>query len=344
MPEISISFLSSRGAGLNSDMKLVQEKIALEFPNGEYSFRYFLRKEMTENPMVRQGLIDAKKEFCQSIENAICTDTSLNVACREGQYNRVLLAVAYDYQFKSALRVKNNDIKNKLKTFRHFTHIITGSPFVDGLLKDAYNMEGITAIQGVPTPFIWELNQPTNQEQMRKSLEFYFPQMKGKKVFAIILYDDNKQRKNFVSKVDIKALIKKLGDDWFVLTNQEEIMEDASHLDMKYHDRFGYVSRILPGQDVLYVADALVTNYGRFASSFASRKKPLFCAKMKENYFEKYMEQCFGTMYLEKWSDLLELDFQHSAMLQQQDEFQRLFCYEELKSPYQTVIDLMRNK
>ena len=88
--------------------------------------------------------------------------------------------------------------------------------------------------------------------------------------------------------IDVKQWMKELGEEWFVFTNSEILMENAFSMGNQYKKSFGYVNRILPVPDLLYATDVLVTNNGRLASAFSILEKPLYVCRYNKNYFEKY--------------------------------------------------------
>lgn len=344
MPEKSITFLSTRGAGLSSDLKLVEENLMKGIGEDGVSYRFFLKNGRSENPMARQGFIRAKREFCESMTNVICADTSLSgVAKAEQESARILLGSPYDYQFKNELilRGKKEDFAG-WKTLQGFTHIIPGSPFTEQLVKKAYQLEEVTVLSGLCLPSVWDLNRPEKQEEKREGVTFYFPAAEKKRILALLIYGDDIKRRTFLKGFDIRRFLKVLGKDWFVMTNLEEMMEAAYTLNARYRDSFGYAGRILPGSDLLYMADALVTNNGRFASYFASRHKPMYCVTYKDNFFERYMKRCHPAMCLVNSEDFMRADFGMDGIPEGQREFDRLFSYEELKSPYETIAELIK--
>lgn len=342
MIEKSITFLSNRGAGLNSDMRLVERNLVDMLGQDSFSSRFFLKNERRKNPMARQGIERAKMEFCRKLANVICADASLAKGMKFQEGVRILLASPYDYQFKNELSLKKR--AGGLKTFRRFTHIVPGCPFTAQLMKDGYYLDKTSLLEDICFPFVWEINRPEMQSEMREEIGFYFPAVKEKKVLALLLNRDKESWRNFLKKFDLKEFLNYLGEDWFVITNMEDLMEQSYTLSAKYGDSFGYVKRIMPEQNILYVADALVTNNGRYATYFASRHRPVYCMKYRGNYFEKYIKRNHPDMFLENFGKMLQVDFPLEGMPSGQKEFDRLFSYQELKCPYDTIGTLLREK
>jgi len=345
MSEKSITFLSNRGAGLNSDMRLVERNLVNLLGQDNFSSRFFLKNERRKNPMARQGIERARKDFCRELENVVCADASLAKGMKFREGVRILLASPYDYQFKNELLLKKKGKQSEgWKTFRRFTHIVPGSPFAAHLMKDGYYLNNISLLEDICLPFVWEINRPERRREMREEIGFYFPAVKEKKVLAILLTREKESRRNFLKYFDLKGFLKHLGEDWFVITNVEEMMEQSYTLSAKYGDSFGYIKRIMPEQDILYVADGLVTNNGRYATYFASRHRPIYCLKHKGSYFEKYMRKFHPAMFLGNFREMLQADFPLEGLPEGQQEFDRFFSYQELKCPYDAIGALLGNK
>lgn len=343
MQENSVTFLSSRGSGLNLDLKLLENYLTKHGAEDNYAFRFFLKSERIENMVARQGVSRAKKQFCENAINVICADTSLGKDVKqlgEGG-NRILLGSPYEYQFKNALLLEKKRSKGGWRTFTNYTHIIPGSPFSEKLIREGYQTDHAKILDGIALPLVWDLTQPESREQIRKEIEFYFPGMQGKKVLAIMVYGEEDNREGFAKNFDVKGLVEKLGEDWFVITNLEPILEAAYALGSKCKDSFGYVDRLFLAQKVLYFSDAMITNNGRFAACMAALKKPIYCVDYKENYFEQYMRECYPELYLTSSEKVLRCDFGTDNMSQAQQRFQQAFSYGEWKCPYEIVRNLV---
>ncbi len=343
MSENSITFLSNRGAGLNSDMNLLEKNLVDMAGQDGFSTRFFLKNERRKNPMARQGIERAKLEFCRELANVVCADASLAKGMKFQEGVRILLASPYDYQFKNGMFLKKKGKKGTgFKTFRRFTHVVPGCPFTAQLMKDGYYMERTELLEGICLPFVWDMNRPERQREMAEEIGFYFPAVGEKKVLALLLNRERESRRNCLKSFDLKGFLDYLGEGWFVITNVEELMENAYTLSAKYRNSFGYVKRIMSEQDILYVADAMVTNNGRYAGYFASKHKPLYCLKYRRSHFEKYMKAYHPAMYVGSFRDLMQVNFSSEGVPEGQREFDRLFAYPELKCPYDAIGALLQ--
>lgn len=345
MSEKSITFLSNRGAGLNADMNLLEKNLVNMINQNDFSSRFFLKNERRKNPMARQGIELARKEFCRELANVVCADASLAKGMRFQEGVRILLASPYDYQFKNEMNLRKRGKRGTgWKTFRRFTHVVPGSPFTARLMREGYYLENTELLEGICLPFVWEMNVPERQKAVGEEIGFYFPAVGEKKVLALLLNREKESRRNFLKNFDLKSFLDYLGEEWFVFTNVEELMENSYTLGAKYKNSFGYVKRIMSEQDILYVADAMVTNNGRYASCFASRHKPLYCLKYRGSYFEKYIKTTHPAMYLRNFRELMQADFSVEGVPEGQREFDQLFSYPELKCPYDAIGALLRRE
>lgn len=342
MSKKEITFLSSRGRSLSTDLSLVKSYLA-QLPGEDLWFRYYLNNELHRNPVAGYGFRRAKKTFCEGMTNAICVDASLasnlNNLAPEGQ--RILLAVPYDYQFKNMVLMEEKKKQFRLRTMSRFTHIIAGSPFAAELLKRAYRLEDRELIEGVNLPFAWDTVQPDSRQKMQDRIYFYFPQARGKKVLAVIVYgDEDKKRKDW-ENFDTKQFTKNLGPDWFVFTNSELLMENAFSMSNRYKENFGYMDRILPVPSLLYLADVLVTNNGRLAAGFSLQKKPVYACQYNKNYFEKYMSLRYPGLYFSRADQLLSHPFAAGPLTEEQNRFCAQMSYSDGQAPYETIAGIL---
>lgn len=342
MNKTEITFLSSYGRGLSNDLALVKDYIVAQ-SSDEFMFRYYLNNEKHNNPLVAHGYRRAKKDFCDGVTNVICTDASLtskiNNMAPEGQ--RILLAVPYDYQFKNMVLMEEKNRKFHLNTFARFTHIIPGSPFTADLLKRAYNMEDKEFIENVSLPLACDLCSAERQKEVAEHIFYYFPQARGKKILSVIVYGDMEMKRKDWESLDVKQWIKDLGDDWFLFTNSELLMNRTVSMGNHYKENFGYINKMLPVPDLLYVADVLVTNNGRLASAFSILDKPVYSCHYNKNYFEKYMSLKYPDMYFHDAAAMCDHSFKAEEKTETQKKFSRNMSYGPEADPCHKVAGLL---
>lgn len=336
MSEKELTFLSTRGRGLGIDLALLKLYLS-ENHTQQLSYRFYLNNEMNKNPLAAHGYRRAKKDFCEGMTNALCLDASLasNMRHALGEGKRIMLSVPYDYQFKNMLTLEKGKTLN-LNTLAAFEYVLAGSPFSERLLTKAYRKQECQTLMRVTLPFVWDLLQEEKRHEVAERIYYYFPEARGKRILSIIVYgDEDKKRKDW-EHFSVKEFLKILGEDCFVFTNSEVLMENSFALSSKYRTRFGYINRILPVQEVLYITDALVTNNGRFAASFACYKKPIWACSYNRNWFEKYMAHCYPGMFLANAEQLMQ-EVTETTLTAEQQKFCRDMVYEELVSPYEAV-------
>ena len=155
-------------------------------------------------------------------------------------------------------------------------------------------------------------------------IEFYFPKSKGKKIISIIttVTKSNKQ------SIDIKSFLDSLDEEYFVLTNCIYVFEQSAEISNDYSERLGYIN-------VLYISDCLSTNIGRYAATFCSTKKPIFCLKYRNNAFEKYMNREFKKLYIDSVDEkTVNRLFCNEA---EQKGFQDYFSYDSNENPCEII-------
>lgn len=340
MSSKQFTFLSTRGRGLGVDMALLKNYLS-QAHGDNINFRFYLKNEMHKNPMVAHGYRRAKKEFCEQAGNIICMDPSLNTGMRRnmGEGARIMLSVPYDYQFKNMLTLEKGNSLN-LNTLGAFEYIFCGSPFSQRLLRNAYREQENQTLLPVVLPFCWDLLQEEKKRKIMEKIAYYFPQAARRKIVSILVYGDEEKKRKDWENFDVKMFLKQLGEDVFVFTNSELLMENAFSLSSNYQKNFGYVNRILPVQELLYVSDTLVTNNGRFAASFAYRNRPIWVCAYNQNWFEKYMQQCYPDMFLVSAEQMNEKLIQ-DELSQEQKKFCKDMVYTDMKSPYDSIDDIM---
>lgn len=333
MSKKNLTFLSTRGRGLGIDLALLKSYLSKQH-TGAFEYRFYLNNEMNKNPLAAHGYRRAKKEFCKGLTNALCLDASLASNMKNSLLDgtRVMLSVPYDYQFKNMLSLEKGKEMN-LNTFAAFDCIFAGSPFSERLLKNAYRKHENQKIMPVTLPFVWELLQEEKRQEIANKIYYYFPEAKGKKIVSILVYGDEEKKRKDWERFSIKQLIKNLGEDFFVFTNSEILMENSFSLSSEYRSSFGYINRILPVQDILFVTDMLVTNNGRFAASFSCLEKPIWACSYNRNAFEKYMEFVYPNMYFNSPEKMLQ-NLKEKPLTTEQKKFCSDMVYKDVVSPY----------
>lgn len=72
-----ISFVSTRGRDLNSDLQIVKDDLMTALPDME--FQYYLNKTATKIPLINTKMEDARRTFCSEAQNIICMDPSIPI-------------------------------------------------------------------------------------------------------------------------------------------------------------------------------------------------------------------------------------------------------------------------
>ena len=331
-----ISFVGTRNRGLSPDLKFAKQYLESNLANPV--FRYLAVNENSKNRWLKKGSKNAKKEYAKTVRNALCVDASLPVKMnKDEEAKHVLISVPYDYQFKAMNKADSHSVKKK-KTYNSFTHVITTSPFAKDLFEKCYETKAIK-IDGVCTPMVWSMNDDKEVAKKRRLYEKFFPQIKGKKIMSILLAGEPEdEEKNPYEKLDLKAFLDSLDDEWFVFTNKEYILEKAIELDASYKNKFGFAKKMLDSRELLYFSDCVVTNSGMYASYFASKKKPIFCLRFLDNGFEKYMKKNYPSLYIKDLNRTENIDF--GLFDNENKRFGEYFTYSLDTNPNEKIMEI----
>lgn len=333
MDNKTITFISSRGRGITPDLALVKDYFAKNYKN-EYTFRYYVKNENTKKPFAKKGFIDGKRKFCKDMLHAVCMDTSLPINLKDPSPNsiRLFMAVPYDYMFKNALLMEEDPDGDYFKSLKSYTHIMPGCPFEEKLLKKVTYTADKTFINGVNLPFALDIMNKEKQEKVRATFEYYYPGMKNKKVIAILTAGrfDGEEETDPLIQTNIKGIMDSLDEEYFIITNNQGLMEAAAALNSRYCERFVFVNHLLQIQNILYFADVLITNNSRFAGTFSTQKKPIYCLSYKDNSFEKYMGKHYPGMCL-KMLDGMQ-DCSERGLNAEQEKFCKEFSCESTEN------------
>lgn len=77
-----------------------------------------------------------------------------------------------------------------------------------------------------------------------------------------------------------------IDDDWFVITNNWDLVELSYQLPYQYSSKFGYIKNKISLNDMMYLSDMLITNSSKHAGNFSITKKPI--------YYLEYLPKIFG--------------------------------------------------
>ncbi len=334
-----VEFISSHGRGFNTDLKIIKEYL---FNNvDDIKFDFFIGKDNAKNPFYAKGVRKARAEFNKSVSNVICMDGSLPAKLNKNfdNTNRILFSVPFDYQFKIGYYLIKNGKFNEKKTFKNFTHIFPGSKFGEELLNQVF-VNDAKIIKDVELPFNWLVDYGNKKEYFKTKFEYYFPKMKGKKVISIVT-NSLKSTNDIKLKCDLKEFLDRISDDWFVLTNNYSLFNQASQLDEKYTEKFGYVNIFIPLQWVMCFTDCLLTNVGRYATVFASTGNPVYCLNFMKNYFEKYVKSIYPTMFINSLDDFNKEYLDNHDEIEDIKKFVDMFSYNSPVSPGKKLVEII---
>lgn len=329
-----VSFIGSKGRGINPDLQILKDYIQ---ENSDIEIETYFSNENSKNEMIGLGSKIGKENYSKKAADLVCVDGSLPAKkfLVNPKGTKILVATPYDFLLKAL----NRGDKNK-KTFQNFTHIMVNSPIEKRIVDEVYKTKGVEVIEGYTSPMAYDIYKQNNIEEKYEKLETYYPQSKGKKIVAILLsgkFEDDEE--NPYTELDWKKLADNVPDDWFIVTNSEELIENAVHLGPEYQEKIGFMKQMLDFRKVLYLADALVTNTFMFATCMAAVKKPVFAIFNKNNGFENYMHENYQNLWI---SDLTTIGTRISEAKQEEfEKFWAEFSYSPEKNPCAKVLEIL---
>lgn len=307
----TLSFYSVRKRGVTMDIQLIKDY--LEQTDEDIAFRFFTKNEINENPKITQMIRLSKKEFSKTTGHALCIDESMpkDLPGKEPGVCRLYLAQPFDFLFKNYLS-KESKQHNKM-TFSACTHIFTGVPLVNKLVCKNYNTDHLTVIEDVCLPKTWDILHGQKRDQIRKYMEYYFPQMKNKKIVSVLLTGTkrNEEGELIFPGESLKKLADLMDDDVFILYNALDIARSLEEVSGDYKDRLGFTGCYLTDSQIVYITDLLITNTANHAVDFAGTGKPVYCYSLKDNGFTTYMRENYPGLCLESLEELGDKDLFH---------------------------------
>ena len=128
-----------------------------------------------------------------------------------------------------------------------------------------------------------------------------------------------------------------MGDDWFFLTNNWDLVDISHQLPYRYSPRFGYIKNKLPVNNMLYVSDMLITNSGRHAGIFSITQKPIYYLEHLPNSFGTYIERFYPSMFLKNIDEVLDIDLKNTTLSEDQKNFCHEFSYAPTENPFEAI-------
>lgn len=343
MSKTKITFISSRGRGMDPELKIIKDSIVTS--DIQPQFRYFIKQERTKNVAYADGLKSAKKDLAKGSDHIICMDMSLNVPIKDMPENgkKILLQIPFNYMHEAAFDKQNKpNMANKVGS-KEFTHIYSHSPFGTELLKTTYDIDGVEIIEGYCSPVSYQLADEKIAKDNRELLTYYYPESEGKKIFGIYMRGKlSKKIEWFLENLDPEGFLASLPEDWFFLTDTQEVMELFRRTDITKARNFGYLPQIVQTQAAISFTDILITNQGHFLSYQAARRKPCYTMEYSNTNVDKYMERNYPQLHVktvDQFMNLIEHAKEYAEIHQKANEF---FSYPTTKDVREHLLQLLK--
>lgn len=161
-------------------------------------------------------------------------------------------------------------------------------------------------ITDVYIPFAEDINNKQKCDDMRIETEARYHQIEGKKILAILTSDTEQtgsQTKFY--NLDIKKLCDDMPDDWIIATNNFFIASQSASLSSKYANKLVILSKnSYLISNILYSAEAIVTDSSNYACIFSSTKKPFYINDYKDSNFTTYIKEAYPELFISELNSI----------------------------------------
>lgn len=177
--------------------------------------------------------------------------------------------------------------------YKNYTHVTVPAEAQIWTFEDAFHISkesGIFRPIGIARTdvFFW----PEFYQEQRKKLEDAFPQLAGKK---LILYSPTFRgsvaKATAPDQLDIAAMAKSLPEEYALLIKHHGLCKQRPPIPKEYENKFAFdmnANSILTIDELVAIADMMITDYSSLGFEFAIREKPLiFFAYDLEDYIDK---------------------------------------------------------
>lgn len=225
-------------------------------------------------------------------------------------------------------------VSNATKTW---DYLISPSPYATDAFRSAFNFKGNIIETGYPRNDIFYRD---DQNELIKVIRNRLNIPKGKKVilYAPTFRDDQTSARNrflFEIPLDLYKMKKSLGEDYVLLIRMHVVISNRIRIDEELQDFAQNVSNYSDMQELLLIADVLITDYSSVMFDFANTKRPML----------------FYTYDLEKYRDEVRgfyIDFEKEApgplIKTTEDLIYHIINLKNFKSKYGKKYDLFYKK
>ncbi len=337
----TVSFYSVRNRGITPEIHLIKRYLYNHID--DIDFRFFIRSEVNANEKITQMARRSREIFTRDTQHAICIDESFPRNFPEGDYVRLYIAEPFDHLFNNYLS-KDKSL-HKRNALDACTHVMAGSPLLSRLVKKNYHFDGQQIIDDAYLPLTWNIIHNPRKEDIRKKLEYYYPEMEGKKILTLLVIS-NPEIGGIEDRFDgdsMKKVLDSIDDDWFVLYNSLEMSLIFRNLPGEYMKKIGFTGSYLNDNDLLGVTDFLITNNGRYAVNYAGLRKPVYCLDINNMGFCDYMRIHHPGLYLKDPDEITLLDISSRDLNETEKSFYNEACIESNGSPFERILGLLRS-
>jgi teichoic acid glycerol-phosphate primase len=160
------------------------------------------------------------------------------------------------------------------KVYEKFNKVVVGSEVMAHIFINSFGLSSTAILRtGVPrTDFFYE---KASHGKLIKKFNLHYPKIKGKKVLLYAPTFRDSQLENFEIKLDINQMYEHLNRDYVLFIKLHPAVKANSYYQDLYPDFVYDFTRYKRINELLIIADILITDYSSIPFEFALLKKPM---------------------------------------------------------------------
>ncbi|MFF2447172.1 CDP-glycerol glycerophosphotransferase family protein [Neobacillus sp. NPDC058068] len=160
------------------------------------------------------------------------------------------------------------------RVYAQFNRIVVGSEKMAGIFVESFAVPAENMLRiGVPrTDFFFD---KTKHETIKKEFAHNYPRLKGKRILLYAPTFRDSQLADFQISLDIDKLYQTLKDDYLLLIKLHPAVQSSHNYQERYPDFVYDFSGFKRMNELLIIADLLITDYSSIPFEFALLNKPM---------------------------------------------------------------------
>ncbi len=262
-----VSFLSTHGKGLKLNLKLIDEYLKFD---RQFTTDYFMT---TLSNVTGAEAITLKKEIEGYVDDAqcvICADLSMpeKYTPTSFEQKRIYIAEPVDILFDIIEQTseQGEELVPK-KSLDGYNIIISPCTAFGDIIDKKYRTKHAKLVTGIGLPVVDLVCNRAQQEMAKERFLCKVPAARGKKIMLLWLNGTE-------GDWELTGFINSIPDDVFVLLNQIEPLKKVPNLPLHINQKLFCFTDMFKFEQLIMVADTLVTNVCFMAQYYAPTGKP----------------------------------------------------------------------